>query len=288
MKNKAFIGIVSALVWLVALSFCAHGVGKAGNSVVNSPLPKATYLGGKQTTAEVTEALKEAGLLNTDVFQEWVLDFADTAGKSAELGDFWSSPEKLSADTAKCMEGWEKHHAYSDSNCRMTAFLLLDGLLSARQTEETYTGTYLMFDLEAMDTVEKYESLRKNRALFTTVFGDKDVPLGKAPHAVYTDAWNNYGLKVSSDKVSLLCVVIRDPVVETVFVGHTGLLVNRGDSLLFVEKIAFEQPYQATSVRTIDELLGLLSKRPEYFGEEGEPGPYVYVNGDYIGELIPM
>lgn len=54
---------------------------------------------------------------------------------------------------------------------------------------------------------------------------------------------------------------------------------------LALEKIAFEQPYQATKVKTVDELLNILSLRPEYFGEEGEAGPFVYNNGEYIGTL---
>ena len=50
--------------------------------------------------------------------------------------------------------------------------------------------------------------------------------------------------------------------------GHTGILIKDRDDYLFVEKIAFEQPYQATKVKTVDELLNILSLRPEYFGEE--------------------
>ena len=33
----------------------------------------------------------------------------------------------------------------------------------------------------------------------------------------------------------------------------------------------------------MDELLSILSLRPEYFGEEKEAGPFVYNNGDYVG-----
>ena len=51
------------------------------------------------------------------------------------------------------------------------------------------------------------------------------------------------------------------------------------------EKIAFEQPYQATRVHNMDELLDIMSLRPEYFGEEGEAGPFVYCNGEYLGTL---
>jgi hypothetical protein len=54
---------------------------------------------------------------------------------------------------------------------------------------------------------------------------------------------------------------------------------------MFVEKLAFEQPYQATKAKDMDQLLDILARRPEYFGEEGEAGPFVYRNGEYLCEL---
>ena len=169
----------------------------------------------------------------------------------------------------------------------MTAFLLLEGLITAERVEETYTGTYLMFDMEAIDATEKYERIKENRALFTTLFGDKTVPEGKEPQNIYSEAWEEFGLKVHSNQVSMLSLVIYDPYFQTTFVGHTGVLLNCGDHMLFIEKIAFEQPYQATKIYDLTELLDMLSQRSEYFGEEEEPGPFVYINGEYIGELKP-
>ena len=39
----------------------------------------------------------------------------------------------------------------------MTAFLLLDGVIRSELTEDHYEGTYLMFDTEAIDNVDRYE-----------------------------------------------------------------------------------------------------------------------------------
>ena len=97
--------------------------------------------------------------------------------------------------------------------------------------------------------------------------------------------WKDHGFHIDSDRISLLSIVISDPDSDVVFVGHTGILIKYSDYYLFVEKIAFEQPYQATKVRTIDELLHILSLRPEYFGDEEEAGPFVYANGKYLQTL---
>ena len=167
----------------------------------------------------------------------------------------------------------------------MTAFLLLDGLLHAESTEDNYEGTYLMFDTEAIDNVERYETIKENRDMFTTLYGEKSVADKKHPETAFSDSWEHYGFQIDSDRISLLSIVIYDPYSDVTFVGHTGILIKDRDDYLFVEKIAFEQPYQATKVTTVDELLNILSLRPEYFGEEGEAGPFVYNNGEYIGTL---
>ena len=121
--------------------------------------------------------------------------------------------------------------------------------------------------------------------MFTTLYGEKSVADKKHPETAFSDSWEHYGFQIDSDRISLLSIVIYDPYSDVTFVGHTGILIKDRDDYLFVEKIAFEQPYQATKVKTVDELLSILSLRPEYFGEEGEAGPFVYNNGEYIGTL---
>ncbi|HBM01964.1 MAG TPA: DUF4300 domain-containing protein [Roseburia sp.] len=251
----------------------------------NQELPAATYMGGKDTIAGICEELESAGASHVDTFREWTTDFADTAGKNAGLEDSWSDPGKMKADIGKCMDGWEQNHDYSDADCRMTAFLLLDGVLRAESTEDSYEGTYLMFDTEAIDNVDRYESIKENKNMFTTLYGEKNVTDGSRPENTFSDSWKHYGFQVDSDRLSLLSIVIYDPYSDVVFVGHTGVLIKYSDYYLFIEKIAFEQPYQATRVHNMDELLDIMSLRPEYFGEEGEAGPFVYCNGEYLGTL---
>lgn len=251
----------------------------------NQELPAATYMGGKDSIAGICEELESAGASHVDTFREWTTDFADTVGKNAGLEDGWSDPGKMKADIGKCMDGWEQNHDYSDADCRMTAFLLLDGVLRAESTEGSYEGTYLMFDTEAIDNVDRYESIKENKNMFTTLYGEKNVTDGCRPENTFSDSWKHYGFQVDSDRLSLLSIVIYDPYSDVVFVGHTGVLIKYSDYYLFIEKIAFEQPYQATKVHNMDELLDIMSLRPEYFGEEGEAGPFVYCNGEYLGTL---
>ena len=148
-------------------------------------MPAATYMGGKDTIAGICEELESAGASHVDTFREWTTDFADTAGKNAGLEDSWSDPGKMKADIGKCMDGWEQNHDYSDADCRMTAFLLLDGVLRAESTEDSYEGTYLMFDTEAIDNVDRYESIKENKNMFTTLYGEKSVTDGSHPENTF-------------------------------------------------------------------------------------------------------
>lgn len=283
MKKQNKIKTVIQLSAIVVLLCCM--MLSAGMSAQKQKIPAATYMGGNDTIKEVCRELEAAGVSNVDVFQEWAADFAASAGNNANLEDTWSDPEKMSVDIGKCMDGWEQNHDYSDSNCRMTAFLLLDGLLRAETTESSYNGSYLMFDTEAIDNVERYEIIKENKDMFTTLYGEKSVTDENHPETTFSNNWQHYGFQIDSDRISLLSIVIYDPDSDVVFVGHTGILIKYSDYYLFVEKIAFEQPYQATKAHDMEELLNILSLRPEYFGEEGEIGPFVYCNGEYIGTL---
>ena len=280
-QNKIKIAMrLSAAMVFLSMLLCA-----CTEASRNQEMPAATYMGGKDTIAGICEELESAGASHVDTFREWTTDFADTAGKNAGLEDGWSDPEKMKADIGKCMDGWEQNHDYSDADCRMTAFLLLDGVLRAESTEGSYEGTYLMFDTEAIDNVDRYESIKENKNMFTTLYGEKNVTDGSRPENTFSDSWKHYGFQVDSDRLSLLSIVIYDPYSDVVFVGHTGVLIKYSDYYLFIEKIAFEQPYQATKVHNMDELLDIMSLRPEYFGEESESGPFVYCNGEYLGTL---
>lgn len=249
-------------------------------------MPAVTNMGGSNTSAGVCDDLNTAGLSNVEVFNDWVLDFAESVGDSARLSDKWVQPGATTPDLEKCAEGWEKHHDYSDADCRMTAMLLLDGIITAEKAESEYTGTYLMFDVDAIENADRYEVIRKDLDLFTTLFGDRTPGENEDPSEVFGNMWSEYGFNISNDNVSLVSIVIYDPDFDQTFTGHTGVLVKQAaDIYLFVEKLAFEQPYQAMIISDTDQLFSLLANRSEYYGSEGDVGPYVYLNGDYQGEL---
>ena len=84
-KIKTTMRLSAAMVFLSML-LCA-----CTEASQNQEMPAATYMGGKDTIAGICEELESAGASHVDLFQEWVVDFADSAGKNAMRGQ--NSPQ---------------------------------------------------------------------------------------------------------------------------------------------------------------------------------------------------
>ena len=206
----------------------------------------------KENVSQVCEILNEAGLSNVDVFEKWVKDSASGASeKASEMSGF------------------------TDADCRMTVMLL---------------GTYLMFDMDAIENKDEYSILKEKKQLFTTMFGEMAISKNGFAETL-PENWSKHGINVESDKCSVISILFKAYEEEAAFVGHTGILIDCRNiesvdsNYLFVEKIAFGDPFKIILVKDESELVKMLSERSDYTTEEGDPAPVVYKNGEIIGEL---
>ena len=242
---------------LTALAACSSGKGK--------PLESGDIT--KENVLQVCEILNEAGLSNVDVFEKWVKDAASGASeKASELSGF------------------------TDADCRMTVMLLAGELIKYDSVEEDYNGTYLMFDMDAIENNDVYSVLKDKKQLFTTMFGEMAISKNGFAETLHEN-WSKHGINVESDKCSVISILFKAYEEEAAFVGHTGILIDCRNiesvdsNYLFVEKIAFGDPFKITLFNDENDLIGMLSERPDYTSEEGDPAPVVYKNGERIGEL---
>ena len=281
-KEKTMKKVLSILLSTIVL--CLTGC-SAKTPERTAELPQAAYLIDDAIIDEVCTTLENSGLKNTDVYKEWAKDFSDTSAKKTELPKNWLKLGDLKGDLYSCADYWEKSHNYSDANCRMTAMLLMGDLLRVDKPEKEYNGTYLMMDVDAIDNAERYSILKERKANFTTLFGEIPIPQSGLSEALPQN-WKKHSISFTSENVSLISVVIEDTMSKTAFVGHAGLLIDEGSHLLFVEKLAFEQPYQATKFNNADELVKMLSSRPEYAAEDGKEPSVICRNDKVIGKII--
>ena len=81
--NKARKAIELSAVIILASAI----LGACAENVQKQKIPAATYMGGKASITGICKELDAAGASHVDLFQEWVVDFADSAGKNAKLED---------------------------------------------------------------------------------------------------------------------------------------------------------------------------------------------------------
>jgi hypothetical protein len=242
---------------LTALAACSSGKGK--------PLESSDIT--KENVSQVCEILNEAGLSNVDVFEKWVKESASGASeKASEVSGF------------------------NDADCRMTVMLLAGDQIKFDSVEEDYGGTYLMFDVDAIENNDEYSVLKDKKQLFTTMFGEMAISKNGFAETLHEN-WSKHGINVESDKCSVISILFKAYEEEAAFVGHTGILIDCRNiesvdsNYLFVEKIAFGDPFKITLFNDENDLIEMLSERPDYTSEEGDPAPVVYKNGERIGEL---
>ena len=271
--------ILLTAVVAVLLSACSAKTPKTATE-----LPQAAYLIDEEVINEACNALEKSGLKSISIYKEWVKDFSDTSAKKTQLPKNWVKLGDLKGDLFSCADYWEKSHNYSDANCRMTAMLLMGDLLKVDKPEKEYNGTYLMMDVDAIDNAERYSILKERKADFTTLFGEMPIEQSGLSDALPQN-WKKHSISFNSENASLISVVIEDTMSKTAFVGHAGLLIDEGEYLLFVEKIAFEQPYQVTRFNSINELVSMLSSRPEYAAEDGKEPSVICQNDKVIGKI---
>ena len=206
----------------------------------------------------VSEVLAGHGLSNIDIFESWV--------ENTEL------------------EARKTNGGFSDADCRMTVMLLTGDDIKYDSVEKGYDGSYLMFDVDAIENNDKYEVLKEKEDLFTTLFGEMPITDKGFDH-VFPDNLKKHGIRFTGKDYSVISIVFQAYKSPEAFIGHTGILMPHGSEYLFLEKIAFREPYRITIVKDIDELVDILSERPDYTVEEGEPKPLVYNNDELVGPL---
>ena len=208
---------------------------------------------------DVSAVLAEHGLHNIDTFESWV-----------ELTDVG----KEQFDTA----------GFDDADCRMTVMLLAGKDIKHDKVEKEYTGSYLMFDMDAIETGGEFSILKPEKQFFATLFGEMPITDGKFENA-FPDNLKKYGIRFTGSDYSVISVIFKAYEDEEAFVGHTGILIPNGREYLFIEKIAFSDPFRVTEVKSEKDLISFLSKRSDYRVEEGEPSPLVYKDDALIGNL---
>lgn len=171
-------------------------------------------------------------------------------------------------------------HKYPDTNCRINSFLLLKDDLSIKDDMDI-DDEMLFMDKEALKDLNLFndEDLENFYKLFSRV----KTSSSKYPK-VHAKVMEEFLSKVDFPRTaSMVSVVLHDNLDgDYLFIGHVGVLLPLDNGYLFLEKISFEEPYQAIKFsKKEDSYMYLKEKYKDYLDPEVAP-PFIMENDKYV------
>lgn len=213
-----------------------------------------------------------------DSFMKFVKDYNEAVGPDF-LVDGFSKDINKNYDTGKIIDR-RGGKDLLDTNCRINAFLLSeDELTNKNQTKIDDSILFTDLDMIKKGKIFDEDETLKFREFFTSIPTEesKDPALqGKIAEKYYQN-WTY------PEKFDLVSVMIHDKLDgDKLFIGHIGVLTEIDGGYLFVEKISFEEPYQAIKFPTKDACYKYLKDKFKDFIDPETAPPFIMDNGKYI------
>lgn len=165
-------------------------------------------------------------------------------------------------------------------NCRLTTFTLLKDSIHTLENGNAL-DPWLMFDVEAIETVPEFSFLKPELAHFITLFNAVSVDgLSTVDEHVQQieSAWKERKIEIDSP-YSIVCVYLHSVEDSVRFVGHVGVLADTSSGLYFLEKYGNMAPFQVTRLDSKEQLKTYLCSRSDFYGDPEELDPILIENG---------
>ena len=290
MKFKRLATIVLCSTILLTLVACSQ-TQKTSDSTAETSVTqsqsnqvswKATYsnLNNQPSAEEVRKAL--AAHLDKDgvnAFFNLVNDYNATVGSVGLTGDF-STFTKTEYDVEKISNLWTpKKGDFVGTNCRINSYCLLKNSIEIPKLEKD--DSLLFVDNDAIDKGKVFDAEDKDAfdILFSRVKTEAttDVKVHAAKMEQFLSQFK------FNENARMLSVVVHDDLDgQSLFIGHVGILVPSEDGYLFVEKLTFEEPYQAIKFATKEDCYKYLDTKYENYTGEGLAKPFIMDNDKWV------
>ena len=289
-KNNRLIKIGLCSTFLLTLVACSQ-TQKTSDSTAETSVTqthsdqvawKATYsnMNSKLSEEEVRKAL--AAYLDkdsVDAFFNLVNDYNETVGSVGLTGDF-STFTKTDYDVEKISNLWTpKKGDFVGTNCRINCYCLLKNSIEIPKLEKD--DSLLFVDNDAIDKGKVFGAEDKDAfdILFSRVKTEATTDV-----KVHAAKMENFLSQFKfSENARMLSVVVHDDLDgQSLFIGHVGILVPSEDGYLFVEKLTFEEPYQAIKFATKEDCYKYLDTKYENYTGEGLAKPFIMDNDKWV------
>ena len=287
-KRLATIGLCSTL--LLTLVACSQ-TQKTSDSTAETSVTqsqsnqvswKATYsnLNNQPSAEEVRKALAaHLDQESVDAFFNLVNDYNATVGSVGLTGDF-STFTKTDYDVEKISNLWvPKKGDFVGTNCRINSYCLLKNSIEIPKLEKD--DSLLFVDNDAIDKGKVFGAEDKDAfdILFSRVKTEAttDVKVHAAKMEQFLSQFK------FNENARMLSIVVHDDLDgQSLFIGHVGILVPSEDGYLFVEKLTFEEPYQAIKFATKEDCYKYLDTKYENYTGEGLAKPFIMDNDKWV------
>ena len=243
---------------------------------------KATYsnLNNQPSAEEVRKALAaHLDKDSVDAFFNLVNDYNATVGSVGLTGDF-STFTKTDYDVEKISNLWTpKKGDFVGTNCRINSYCLLKNSIEIPKLEKD--DSLLFVDNDAIDKGKVFGTEDKDAfdILFSRVKTEAttDVKVHAAKMEQFLSQFK------FNENARMLSVVVHDDLDgQSLFIGHVGILAPNEDGYLFVEKLTFEEPYQAIKFATKEDCYKYLDTKYENYTGEGLAKPFIMDNDKWV------
>ena len=289
-KNNRLIKIVLCSTFLLALVACSQEQ-KVSDAITENSVTqtqsgqvswKASYtnMNSKPSAEEVRKALAaHLDKDSVDAFFNLVNDYNATVGSVGLTGDF-STFTKTDYDVEKISNLWTpKKGDFVGTNCRINSYCLLKNSIEIPKLEKD--DSLLFVDNDAIDKGKVFDAEDKDAfdILFSRVKTDATTDV-----KVHAAKMENFLSQFKfNENARMLSVVVHDDLDgQSLFIGHVGILVPSEDGYLFVEKLTFEEPYQAIKFATKEDCYKYLDTKYENYTGEGLAKPFIMDNDKWV------
>lgn len=283
MKRK---NVILAIILLSLASFtqsCKQNEGKkptqeekTTQTSAQTPENGILYSNLQDTESQnmVKAALISAGISaeRAEAFLKKVKHFNESvAGKELVASGFQLSEAALPHYDEEILQTiWaEKNPSFAGYNCRITSYDLMRDLISVGKSAPK-DQSLLFVDEESLKNSPEKVFSPQEEANFYTIYASVPTPMTKDVQTHLKSmqkAWQERGIsfpkqgeKPQASMISVVKHTAITPEESSLFVGHIGVLLPLDGEYLFVEKLAFQAPYQATKFKTKKALADYLHK----------------------------
>ena len=243
---------------------------------------KASYtnMNNQPSADEVRKALAaHLDKDSVDAFFNLVNEYNATVGSVGLTGDF-STFTKTDYDVEKISNLWTpKKGDFVGTNCRINSYCLLKNSIEIPKLEKD--DSLLFVDNDAIDKGKVFGAEDKDAfdILFSRVKTEAttDVKVHAAKMEQFLSQFK------FNEHARMLSVVVHDDLDgQSLFIGHVGILVPSEDGYPFVEKLTFEEPYQAIKFTTKEDCYKYLDTKYENYTGEGLAKPFIMDNDKWV------